>query len=266
MQRECNDIFEGLESWYQRESGQYLFELTRNAVRERLDTTFGYHILQLGFQGGDPLCNESPINHRLLCSSRSAQGTSLVSRADELPLEGDSVDVVIAHHCLEFTPNPHQALREIQRVLTPQGQLIVIGFNPYSLQGLGSRLRNLAGQSPWNEHRPVGERRLTDWLHLLGCEVQAVQRFYSVPPVGGERLRRGLQAIDNWGSSFNSPLGGLYMLHATKQVVGLPRPKRLQRSKSGRMIGLVPKPAPSPTPSAPAPQNLILNRKGRVAA
>ncbi len=130
MRVDCIDILSELESWYARESGQYLLEATRAAIQDLLDTSFGYHILQLGVSGGRPLCQGSPINHRLYCAERLGEGVGLVAEPDELPLDSDSVDAIIAHHCLEFAANPHQVLREIQRVLTPQGQLLVVGIQP----------------------------------------------------------------------------------------------------------------------------------------
>ena len=266
MNSECTDILAELESWYARENGQYLLEMTRIAVRDLLDTSFGYHILQLGVTGGRPLCHSSPINHRIYAADRPGVGVGLVADAGELPLDSDSIDTVIAHHCLEFAPNPHQVLREIQRVLTPQGQLLVVGFNPYSLLGINTSLRGLSRQSLWHRHHRVGEKRLTDWLHLLGCEVQDIIRLYGVPPAGGGKLRQWLTRADAWSQRKNLPLGGLYILHATKQVSALQRPRLVLRSRGERLIGLVPKPAPAPTPTAPAQQRRKPFRQGDVAA
>lgn len=281
VQNECSDIFKRLESWYDQESGRYLLEQTRSAAQDMLDRAFGYHMLQLGYVGQQPLCHGSPINHRIICTggrgAAESQGrithppvplpaVQLVAEPDELPLESDSVDAVIAHHCLEFAHNPHQVLREVQRVLTPQGQLLVVGFNPYSLQGAGGRLRRIAGNPLWQAHHPVSERRLTDWLHLLGLEVQEVSWMYAVPPLGSGRLHRGLKHLDTWAAGHNLPVGGVYVLHATKQVVGMHRPRRLQRSHSDRLIGLVGKPAAAPVPSTPASGALGLIEKGDVAA
>ncbi|GAB5449857.1 MAG: hypothetical protein Hals2KO_01850 [Halioglobus sp.] len=262
MQAECSDIFQRLESWYARESGQYLYHATERAVQDMLDRAFGYHILQLGHCSNEALCANSPINHRIVCAARAEPGVQLVAHPDELPLESDSVDAVIAHHSLEFACNPHQVLREIQRVLTPQGQLLVIGFNPYSLAGCGSYLRRLAGHSLWRHHRPVGERRMTDWLHLLGCEVQETVRIHSVPPVGVGRLRRGLTRLDTWSDQHNLLIGGLYILHATKKVAGLHRPRRLNLSRGRPLIGLVPKPAAAPSPIAPSPPRVVQRERG----
>ena len=267
MNSECNDILAELESWYARDNGQYLADTTRAAMQDLLDTSFGYHILQLGITAGRPLCYSSPINHRIYAADRAASNVALVAHADELPLDGDSIDTVIAHHCLEFTHNPHQVLRELQRVLTPQGQLLVVGFNPYSLLGINTYLRGLSRQSFWHQHSPVSENRLTDWLHLLGFEVQDVMRLYSVPPAGGGNVRHWLQRADAWSQRKNLATGGLYILHATKQVTAMQRPLR---SRKERLIGLVPKPAPAPTPT-PTPKNPIPQRRkplgqGDVAA
>ena len=245
-QVDCIDIQELLESWYARESSQYLLRETRVLVQDFLDTAFGYHILQLGLCGDEPLCLGSPINHRLYCAPRSAPGVVLVAEPDELPLDSDSIDAMVVHHCLEFAANPHQVLREIQRVLTPQGQLLIIGFNPYSLIGCKTRLQALMRDPLWSRHKPVSEHRLTDWLHLLGCEVLDTRRFYSLPPLGGRRLRRLVTAGDAWATRHNLPWGGVYILHATKKVAGLNRPRKPLLARRGRLIGLVPKPAPTP--------------------
>jgi SAM-dependent methyltransferase len=269
MSSECIDILAELESWYASENGEYLLENTREALQGLLDTSFGYHILQLGIVRGQPLYDSSPINHRIYAADSGGDGIGLVTRADELPLDSDSVDTVIAHHGLEFAPNPHQVLREIQRVLTPQGQLLIIGFNPYSFMGINTYLRGLSGKSLWHQHNPVSESRLTDWLHLLGCEVRGSTRLYGVPPVGGGRLRQWLSNCDAWSSRHNLPGGGLYIMHAIKQVSALNRPRRQLRLRSERLIGLaVPKPSatPSPTPATPARQRVAPPRQGDTAA
>ncbi len=270
MRMKCIDIIAELESWYARENGQYLLRAMGQVLQGKLDTSFGYHILQLGVTRGHPLFGGSPINHRIYVNERSGDGITLRAHNDELPLDSDSVDMVVAHHCLEFTANPHQVLREMQRVLTPQGQLLVIGFNPYSLQGLGCYLRGLSRNSLWRHHSPVSEKRLTDWLHLLGCEVQNSTRLYGLPPLGSGRIRQWSTRCDAFSSAHNLPWGGVYILHAVKQVSALHRPRRSLRLRSERLIGLaVPKPtaAPSPTPVVPRPGLRVTNSgSGDVAA
>lgn len=181
MDGECSDIRKELESWYLRDRGRYLLQSTRDALGPVLDTAFGYHILQLGLTRGQSLFENSPINHRIYACSAAGDAVTLLTCEDELPLESDSVDVVIAHHSLEFAANPHQVLRELQRVLTPQGHLLIVGFNPYSLHGLATRLRAFGGRSLWRQLRPVSENRLSDWLRLLAARHRRGATFTPFP-------------------------------------------------------------------------------------
>lgn len=252
-----------LESWYARDKGQYLLTSTRTAVDAILDTAFGYHLLQTGCSRGHALFAGSPINHRIYAAEQSGEQINLLSLADELPLESDSIDTVIAHHTLDFARNPHQVLREIQRVLTPQGQLLIVGFNPHSLLGVNARLRALSRHSLWHHHTAVSESRLTDWLHLLGCEVQASIRLGMVPLAGGGALRRWLMRMDSWSNRHNLPGGSLYILHAIKQVSAVNRPRRQWQLRRERLIGLVPKPVPAPSPTPYRPTQVGVARYNR---
>ena len=254
MNSDFSDISAELESWYQRDRGQYLLDSVRSVVEPILDTAFGYNLMQIGPLRQHSLFEKSRINHRVYCSDSAGGDVGLVATAEELPLESDSVDALIALHCLDFSAQPHQALREMQRVVTPQGKLIIIGFNPYSLLGAASRVRRLAGSRLWREHEPLSAHRLSDWLHLLGCQIESQHMLYNLPPVGSGRLKRGLTCADQWSTRHALPFGGVYVLHAIKQQAGINRPDA-QRLRRQRLIGLaVPKPraVPSPTPSRPA--------------
>lgn len=219
--------------------------------------TFGYHVLQIGALRGEPLFDSSPIHHRIYAAAAPGAGISLVCEGNELPFDSDSVDVAILHHGLEFSDQPHQVLREVQRVLTPQGHLVIIGFNPWSLQGVNSRLRGFSSRSLWHHQRFLSESRLNDWLHLLGCAVESRRRVQTLPVVGG-RLGDWLARSNAWCDRHNLPTGTLYITHAIKQVVGRNQPKRRRYAETRRrLIGLaVPQPAPvpsaTPTPIAPA--------------
>ncbi len=255
MSEQFNEILSELESWYSGGHGPYLLDETHGLLQKHLETAFGYHILQLGPLRGHSLIGDSRINHRIFAGNRPGAGVGLICDSDELPLESDSVDVIVAHHCLEFSANPHQVLRELQRVLTPQGHLLLVGFNPVSLRGLNTAVRRMLPSSPWKDHHPVGERRLNDWLRLVGCEPHSSSYIYSIPQVGSGRFRAALQRCDQWCNAHNLPIGGVYMVHAIKQQ-SAQTPARLGLRKRGeKLIGLAvpkPRPAPSPTPSVPA--------------
>ena len=252
MTTKNSDIFAELEQWYARSNGQYVLDNVRRYLDGRLDTAFGYHILQLGVTRQHPLFESCNINHRIYASEQGGEAIGLVANGDELPLESDSIDVLIAHHSLEFEENPHQALREMHRVLAPQGHLIVVGFNPYSVLGGAAYLRGLSAKSPWRHHNPVNAARATDWLNLLGCEVRDSTYLYSIPPIGNGKLRNLMINCDGWFNAHNLPVGGVYAMHAVKQVSRLIRPRRRLLPARERLIGLtVAKPTaaqyPAPT-------------------
>ncbi len=251
MTRQFNEISTYLETWYRSERGAYLRRQLQAEIDRRLETAFGYHILQVGPVQCGPLFGECRIRHRVLSAAQPGEGIGLICDSTELPLESDSVDVIIAHHSLEFTEHPHQVLRELQRVLTPQGQLLLTGWNPHSLHGIATRLRRMRRRSAWRGHRPVSSSRLTDWLNLLGFEVEDSSYLYSLPPLGSGRLRRMMERCDQWCAQHSLPIGGFYLLRAVKQVPAHNRPKPVRR-RAEKLIGLAvagssPQPSPAPT-------------------
>ena len=269
MSAQFNDILTELETWYGTERGQYLLNQISQALQPQLDNAFGYHIVQIGPLPGAPLFGACRINHRITASHREGGSTDLVCESGEIPLQSDSVDVVIAHHTLELVENPHQVLRELHRILTPQGQLLILGFNPHSLRGLVTRVRGLSKRSPWRYHRPVSLSRLSDWLHLLGFELREDSHLYAVPPAGQGRVKSATQAMDRWCVGHKLPLGGLYLQTAIKQVVAQNKPLSRLRRHGEKLIDLaVPKPvaAPRPAPHSPtrSPGVISRNSSGEV--
>lgn len=243
---ECSDISGELESWYATAAGSNVQAAVQTALEPILETAFGYHLLQVGHARQQPLFGNSRIRHRAYTAPRPGHDVTVVAEHDELPLESDSIDVVIAHHCLDFTSRPHQVLRELQRVLTPNGQLLLIGFNPWSVLGAVHRLRGLGGNPLWQSHRPVGCTRLLDWLRLLGCEAESARYLSPLPVLGEGRFGRRAATVNRWSERHRLPLGDVYLIHAIKQVGGAARP--VPRARRGsRLIGLaVPNPAPTP--------------------
>jgi SAM-dependent methyltransferase len=257
------DILSELETWYQGANGNLLLDSTIKVLQECLAMSFGYHILQVGSAAGKDLLLGSPINHKIVASETAGRGVTLVCHGDELPLESDSVDALVLHHSLEFAANPHQVLREAQRVLTPQGQLLLVGFNPWSLQGANSRLRGFSRSSFWHKQRFVSEAKLTDWLHLLGCEVQARRWLKPIPVTGSGRVRRWLSQLNELSEKHNLPVGSIYVVQAVKQVGSGVRDRRPASMKRRHLIGLA---VPKPTTVSGASSSTTVNRQGDDAS
>lgn len=259
MTTEFSEISQRLETWYARDSGERLFAEIRERSKTLLDTAFGYHILQLGPLSGRSLLAQSRINHKIIAGSPGLPGVTLPSECAELPLESDSIDMIVALHTLEFCNNPHNSLREMQRVLRPHGHLLIIGFNPYSLKGLSQWLSGSVGNSLWRSRRSVSQYRLTDWLHLVGCRVERFDHLCPLPIWGSGRSSRAAAALDAALNRHGIPLGSVYIGHAIKQVPNVRRPvTRVARRRS--LIGL------GVTNPAPTPQGMPNSHRGKNRA
>lgn len=116
-------------------------------------------------------------------------GTHCAALSDlqHLPLMDNSADLVILRHSLSFAPSPHQLLREADRVLSQRGQLVILGFSPWSLWGLSSRLPIRSTQLPSKMHM-LHAARLVDWLHLLNFRVEEQGHYGAAIPDWAHQL------------------------------------------------------------------------------
>jgi SAM-dependent methyltransferase len=120
---------------------------------------------------------------------------------------------------LEFTDEPHQLLREVYRVIRPEGQLVVSGFNPFSLFG-AKRYFGREQTMPWTGNF-ISLYRVKDWLALLGFEVSGGRLDAYVPPVAQEKWLRRFEFFERAGDRWWPIAGGIYYLRATKRVAGM---------------------------------------------
>ncbi len=161
-----------VESWSQLPHGQSLLKQTQQRIDHTITRCFGYHLLKLGQLSSQLNSVKSPITHQISCAV-SGKDIGLFADLHQLPLQDSSIDLCILAHELDFSSDPHQLLREIDRVLTLDGTLIISGYNPLSLFGFRSLLTPKTPQSA----RLFLPNRVLDWLHLLGFEVQQKQHF-----------------------------------------------------------------------------------------
>jgi SAM-dependent methyltransferase len=206
-----------LQDWFQTPLGQYLLEKERAYLDDVTPDIFGFHALQLGVPGVDML-RENRITHKM----RIAAGgePDLYAKCHELPLATQSIDLVVLPHVLEFATEPHAVLREVDRVLMPEGRLVIVGFNPWSLWGLRSALGFSRHEFPWNGHF-LSLLRVKDWLALLGFEVSAGRLIGYAPPFDNDKVRRRFAFMEPAGDRWWAVGGAVYMLQAIKRVRGM---------------------------------------------
>ena len=206
-----------LRGWFETPLGQYLLEQERAYLDDVTPDIFGFHALQVGLPEMD-LLGESRIAHRMRVAPEGHP--DLYAQFHELPFATQSIDLVVLPHVLEFTTEAHAILREVDRVMMPEGRLIIVGFNPWSLWGLRSAAGFTRHEPPWNG-RFNSLLRVKDWLSLLGYDVNAGRLACYVPPFDGDAWRRRFAFMEPAGDRWWAIGGAVYMLQAIKRVRGM---------------------------------------------
>jgi SAM-dependent methyltransferase len=223
-QSEVAAVRQRLQAWFERPLGQYLLEREQAILDRILPDLFGYHFMQLGSLAGDRFTNSTRISHRIMAQLEEEgiprPGVSMQCTQDNLPLAADCLDVVILPHVLEYSPNPHKLLREMERILIGDGHLIIIGFNPWSPCGLWRLLLAWRDEPPWNGHF-FSFTRIKDWFSLLDFEVVRVERFFHCPPFANMKLVQRLNFLEKLGNYCWRVFGGIYIIVVKKRVVPL---------------------------------------------
>ena len=194
-----SDQIIGLHHWFDSPPGRYLLAWEQARFDEAVADIFGYHSLQLGMPLLDGLrANRMP--HQWLAMGQEAvegsiafvetgdddgplqrRAVDLLTEPVALPFPAASLDLLVLPHTLELSIDPHAALREVERVLVPEGRVVISGLNPTSLWGLRQRRARLYQRlGRGTLYLPdvgefIGYRRLRDWLRLLNFEVESAR-------------------------------------------------------------------------------------------
>jgi len=147
------------------------------------------------------------------------EGAQSVVCTDEwLPFGTETIDTVVVFHSLEVAGEPHQVLREIHRILVPNGNVIIVGFNPESFFGLGWLMTRFISPRKWRDLHLERIPKLMDWLSLLNFQVDKPKHKLVLRPIGKGSLFRWMARVDDWLIDHRVPMGGAFVMHAKKQV------------------------------------------------
>jgi SAM-dependent methyltransferase len=237
-----------LAHWLQSPPGRYLLAWEQAEIDRAVSDLFGFHALQLGLAelealranrmphrwvAGDSLRQPEPLPLPPVDASLSTLlpmpiGHGLLCDFDALPFPNQSLDLVVLPHTLELARDPHDTLREVERVLRAEGRVVIVGFNPTSLWGLrqsAGRLRQrLGGGGPLylpSAGEFIGHGRVRDWLRLLGFEVERGRFGLWRPPFRSDRGLARLGWLESAGARAWPVLGAVYMVEAVKRVRGM---------------------------------------------
>ena len=243
-----------LTDWLKTPPGEYLLAWEHEQFDQAVSNAFGYHALQLGFPELDALRTNrmphqwlalpaEPLRLRIEASHLEVMDSAesatlgdapssrlraaLVTDAGALPFPENSLDLVVLAHTLELSSDPHATLREVERVLVPEGRVVISGLNPASLWGMRQRRAQAYRRLGFNDWflpeagEFMGYWRLRDWLRLLSLEVESARIGCYRPALTSQRWLARFDWMDKAGSRWWPILGAVYFLVAVKRVRGV---------------------------------------------
>lgn len=242
----------GLQAWLETPAGRYLLAWEQQQFDQAVADLFGYHALQLGLAQIDGL-RSNRISHRWIAMPQASAAplpprVALVADPAALPFQASSLDLVLLPHTLDLSPDPHDALREVERVLVPEGRVVICGLNPASLWGLRQRRTRLYERLGMGEpfmpasRNLISYRRLRDWLRLLSFEVESSRFGLYRPAMRSEAWLERLRWIDRLGDRWWPIFGALYFVVAVKRVRGM---TLIGAAERGRARGVATAPVPA---------------------
>ena len=221
--------------WLQTPVGQYLLAWEQGEFDEAVADVFGFHAVQLGLHEIDALKgNRMPHRWMSVDDPETSSGmqthrraVAFVSEFSALPFAANSLDLLILPHTLELGADPHACLREVERVLVPEGRVIISGLNPASLWGFRQRRAHWYRRAGFGESflpqqgEFIGYWRLRDWLRLLGFEVETSRFGCYRPSVNNRGWLDRFAWMDRLGRRWWPIFGAVYFVVAVKKVRGV---------------------------------------------
>lgn len=206
-------------SWEELPNGELILNEINRHLKPWWPKFFGYHLLKIGSLSGFINSEETSIKHQVTLSEPDKR-SHIYSDIDDLPILEHSIDVCVLSHALEFSIDPHHVVREANRILIPNGYLVLTGFNPFSLVGLNKFMPYRRHKKPWSE-RFFSSVRIKDWLHLMGYEILDEQHSLHSSLSGQVSHGKYAQVWRKFAQRYLPRLGSIYVIVAKKRVLPL---------------------------------------------
>ncbi len=223
----CGDLIEAwnqLQAWYQTRLGITLAEQEQALLSATLTNLFGYQLLQVGRLTGDDWLSNSRVSQCNVmdfpAKDQLMKTASFQGLPEFLPIQTACMDVIVLPHVLEFSQQPHAVLREVERVLIPEGHVAMLLFNPFSLWTPWRLSLGWRRKVPWCG-RFMSTTRMKDWLALLGFEIVSIQNYFYRPPLQQTAIMQRLSLLDRAGGRLWPIFGAAKLVVAKKRLVTL---------------------------------------------
>ncbi|SDV51017.1 class I SAM-dependent methyltransferase [Chitinasiproducens palmae] len=230
-------------AWTETPPGAYILAWEQAQLDRLVGDMFGYHAVQIGLPHLAAL-RESRMSHRTLLldaalgeAPRGADGgprwpsdaqrppgidSIVAGEVLDLPFATQSVDLLVLPHVLELSDDPHALLREAERVLVPEGRLVIVGFNSLSLWGVRQSVARMARRSfvPATQNL-IAFTRIKDWIKLLGFELSRGRFGCYRPPVASDKWLNRYAFMEKAGDRWWPIFGATFLITAIKRERGM---------------------------------------------
>lgn len=221
-------------SWEDFPAGEHIQHAVSAVCNDYAERIFGYHFAKLGTLSSAITLDKSPIRHHInhvptLPEDKtgiSLHSNLVVGQSHCLPFSENSIDGFLLANELDFAQDPHEILREVDRVITHSGYVIISGFNPLSLAGIAKFLPVKRG-NVLHDARFFTSYRIKDWLQLLGFEI-VEQRQVLFSTLFFQQKWKGAAKLQQYLSSYLPWCSAVYVILAKKRVFPMTaiKPKR----------------------------------------
>ncbi len=165
---------------YQTPRGKLLQTMEASYLKRSITVSCKQNQLQIGGLGWEKEFVDFSLYRNYLILDGKALGDAdalkVAAKAFSLPIQTESMDLVILPHILEFDARRFQTLREVNRVLKPGGELVVLNFSPFSLAVRSQFLWDRKLADSWRAHF-ISKTRMLDWLKLMNFELVTAAEF-----------------------------------------------------------------------------------------
>jgi SAM-dependent methyltransferase len=211
-----------LRDFYNRPLGSVVRRLLARRIRVHWPSVEGSCLMGLGFAPpylgsfrgeASRLGALMPAEQGALVWPPSGHVHSVMVDEAMLPLEDASVDRLIAVHCLEVTERAGPLLREMWRVLAPEGRLLIIVPNR---RGVWARLDT----TPFGHGRPYSRGQLERLLReAMFTPIEWTAALY-MPPINRPWLVRWANLFERAGARLWPGFAGVIIVEARKELMG----------------------------------------------
>lgn len=165
---------------YQTPRGKLLETMEAKYIKRSISVSCKQNLLQIGGLGWEDEFIDCTLYEHYAIVDGKRQGTAsalkITAKAFSLPIQTESIDMVILPHLLEFDRNRFQTLNEINRVLKPGGEILMLNFNPTSLSVRIQAIWDRKFSDSWHTHF-ISRARTLDWLKLMNYETISTAEF-----------------------------------------------------------------------------------------